>query len=326
MKRLTLLVSVVFVIALVSLIAIGYVEFGRINKPKLRVATTTSLHDTGLLDFMQSYYENKYNTKLLFNAVGTGQAIALVKMGEADVLLVHAPSSEFQFMADNFGVCRKIIAYNFFAIVGPRGDPDNIKDMQPIDALKKIVTSGRAGKASWISRGDNSGTYIKENSLWTKAGFDISQLRSESSWYTEAGVGMGQTLLVANEKRAYTLTDIGTYLKYKMDNAIDLTTLVSQGKDLLNVYSVIAVNPAKITGLNFDGAVAFIKFLVSDEGQGMINNFGVSQYGQQLFYPAVKLLKENSDPQMAELIRQYAFFDNTECPLASRAGYEELYR
>jgi tungstate transport system substrate-binding protein len=325
MKRLTLLVAVIVVLALGSVLAFGYIDLRQRNEPKLKVATTTSLYDTGLLDFIGSYYENKYDTKLLFNPVGTGQAIAYARMGEADVLLVHSPSQELSFMKDNFGVCRKIIAYNFFAIIGPPGDPDNITGLTPLNALKKIVESGRAGKASWVSRGDNSGTYTKENSLWTKDNFNISQLRTEN-WYTEAGAGMGQTLLIANQRRAYTLTDMGTYLKYVTQNAIDLAVFDNQGKDLLNVYSVYAVNPAKVTGVNFDNAVALIKFLVSDEGQGIIGNFGISQVGQQLFYPAVNLLKENSDPQMAGMIRQYAFFDNYECPPAYRAGQDELYQ
>lgn len=325
MKRLILLVAVVVVLALGSVLAFAYMELEQRNEPKLKVATTTSLYDTGLLDFVGSYYENKYDTKLLFNPVGTGQAIAYAEMGEADVLLVHSPSQELSFMKDNFGVCRKIIAYNFFAIIGPPDDPDNIEGLTPLDALKRIENAGRAGKARWVSRADNSGTYTKENSLWTKAGLNISQLRTEN-WYIETGLGMGQTLLAANEKGAYTLTDMGTYLKYETQGAIDLAVFYNQGKDLLNVYSVYAVNPAKVSGVNFDNAVAFIKFLISDEGQGIIGNFGVSQVGQQLFYPAVKLLEENSDPQMAALIRQYAFFDNYECPPAYRAGQEELYQ
>jgi tungstate transport system substrate-binding protein len=326
MQRLNLLVAIVIVLALGSVLAFAYMELKQRNEPKLKVATTTSLYDTGLLDFIGSYYENKYDTKLIFNPLGTGQAIAYARMGEADVLLVHSPSQELSFMKDNFGVARKIIAYNFFAIIGPPGDPDNIDGLTPLDTLKKIVELGRAGKASWVSRGDNSGTYTKENSLWTKDNFDISELRTETDWYIEAGAGMGQTLLVTNQRRAYTLTDMGTYLKYETEGAIDLTVYDNQGKDLLNVYSVYAVNPAKVAGVNFDNAVAFIKFLVSDEGQGIIGNFGISQVGQQLFYPAVKLLEENSDPQMAGLIRQYAFFDNYECPPAYRGGQDELYQ
>jgi tungstate transport system substrate-binding protein len=322
MRRLTLLVVVVVIIALGSILALVYLQR---NKPQLKVATTTSLYDTGLLNFIGSYYENKYDTKLFFNPVGTGQAIAYAEMGEADVLLVHSPSQENKFMlADNFGVCRKIIAYNFFAIVGPPGDPDNIKGLSPIDALKRIENLGGA-VTRWVSRADNSGTYTKENSLWTKAGFNISQLRTED-WYIETGTGMGQTLLIANQKGAYTLTDMGTYLKYETENAIDLAVFDNQGKDLLNVYSVYAINSTKITGLNFDGAVAFIKFLVSDEGQGIIGNFGINEVGQQMFYPAVSLLEENTDPSMAALIRQYAFFDNYECPSAYRAGQDELYQ
>lgn len=321
MKKFTF-VSIALVLC--SIVAAGCVELGQRGKPKLKVATTTSLYDAGLLDFIGEYYEEKYNTKILFIPVGTGQAIYQAKMGEADVLLVHAPSVEFQFMEDNLGMARKIIAYNFFAITGPIEDPAGIRDLPPIQALGKIAEAGRAGITTWISRGDNSGTHIKEKDLWTTAGFDVSRLRREP-WYIELGVGMGATLRMASEKGAYTLADVGTYLQYLNRGLIDLRVLVGQGKELLNVYSVMAVSPKTYPGLDFDGAISFIKFLVSDEGQAMIGDYGKDEYGQPLFYPAVKLLRENTDAQIAGWIREYAFFENTECPPIYRGGHEELY-
>ncbi|MDI6819418.1 MAG: substrate-binding domain-containing protein [Candidatus Hodarchaeaceae archaeon] len=321
MKKITF-VSIALVLC--SIAAVGYVELWQRGKPKLKVATTTSLYDTGLLDFIGKYYEEEYNTKILLIPVGTGQAIYQAKMGEADVLLVHAPSAEFQFMEDNLGMVRKIIAYNFFAITGPLEDPVGIKDLPPIEALRKIAEAGRAGLTTWISRGDNSGTHIKEKDLWTAAGFDVSRLRREP-WHIELGVGMGAALRMASEKRAYTLADVGTYLQYTNRGLIDLRVLVGQGKELLNVYSVMAVSQKTYPELNFEGAIAFIKFLVSAEGQAMIGDYGKDEYGQPLFYPAVKLLKENADAQIAGWIREYAFFENTECPPIYRGGHEELY-
>lgn len=322
MKKFTFILAA---LVLCSIATVGYVELGQREKPKLKVATTTSLYDTGLLDFIGKYYEEEYNTKILFIPVGTGQAIYQAKMGEADVLLVHAPSVEFQFMEDNLGMVRKTIAYNFFAITGPLEDPAGIKDLPPIEALRKIAEAGKAGITIWISRGDNSGTHIKEKDLWTAAGFDVYRLRREP-WYIEPGVGgMGVTLRMASEKGAYTLADIGTYLRYLNRGLIDLHVLVGQGKELLNVYSVMAVSPKTYPELNFDGAIAFIKFLASDEGQAMIGDYGKDEYGQPLFYSAVKLLKENTDAQIAGWIREYAFFENTECPPIYRGGHEELY-
>ncbi len=309
--------------------AVAYVELPYRSKPKLQIATTTSLYDTGLLDSIASYYQQRYGVSLFFISAGTGQAIQYAKMGEADLLLVHAPSSENTFIqADCLGVVRKIIAYNFFAIVGPADDSAGIENLSPTAALSKIADAGRAGNAKWVSRGDNSGTHIKEGSLWTKAGFSASQLREES-WYREAGTGMGATLNMANEMRAYTLADMGTYLKYYTKGLIDLKVLVGQGADLLNVYSVMAVSPSAHPELNFSGALDFIKFLVSNEGQNLIGTYGVSEYGRPLFFPAVQLLNENTDPTIASWIRNYAFlsYDNQkwECPPPYRAGQDNLY-
>jgi len=326
--------AVVISIAIVG--AVVYVELPYRSSPKLQIATTTSLYDTGLLDNIASYYKEHYGVSLFFIPAGTGQAIQQAKMGEADLLLVHAPSSENTFIqSDNMGVVRKIFAYNFFVIVGPADDPAGIENLTPTAALQKIVQAGIAGNAKWVSRGDGSGTHIKENQLWIKAGFNMSQLRENSIagphlWYIEAADKMGPTLTKANEMRAYTLSDTGTYLKFYKDGLINLQILVGETKDLLNVYSVMAVNPTAYPELNFSGAVDFIKWLVSDEGQNLIGNFGVSDYGQPLFHPTVRLLKENTNPTIAGWIRDYAFlsYDNQkwECPPPYRAGQDNLYR
>lgn len=307
------------IIAVIVFIAVSfaYISVSR-EQDRLIVSTTTSLYDTGLLDAVAERYLELYNTKLDFVAAGTGQALEHARNGDADVVLVHSPSTENQFLSEGVVGARRIIAYNFFNIVGPSDDPAGIKGLSPIDALKKIAASG----STWISRGDNSGTNTKEISLWKKAGIKPG----DNAWYIESGSGMGQTLTIASEKRAYTLTDTGTYLKYQSDGLIDLDVLVGSGKDLLNVYSVMAVNPEKNTNVKFSGAIKFIEYLVSDSGQAMLGEFGMKEYGVPLFNPAVQLLKTNSDSELAGWIRSYAFLENSECPLRYRLGQEQLYK
>jgi len=323
------LVAAAVVVVCVIIGALVYVEYPYRTNPKLQISTTTSLYDTGLLDAVASYYQQNYGVSLFFISAGTGQAIEHAKNGDADLVLVHSPSMENTFMqVDNLGVVRKIIAYNFFIIVGPAGDPAGIENKSPTAALSAIATAGRAGNAKWISRGDNSGTHTKEKSLWTKAGFSADNLREES-WYVEAVQGMGATLNMASQMQAYTLSDIGTYLKFSKEGSINLKKFSENVKDLLNVYSVMAINPTLHPELNFSGAIDFIEFLVSDEGQNFIGNFGVGDYGRPLFYPTVELLKENTNPTIAGWIRDYAFFsyDNKkwECPPPYRAGQDNLY-
>jgi len=289
------------------------------------ISTTTSLYDTELLDAIEDQFEAKYPTiNLYFISVGTGLAITHAQRGDADLILVHAPSQELTFLENGYGTCRKIVAYNFFAIVGPEADAANIKDLPPTQALSKIVETGRTKEAKWISRGDDSGTHTKEKELWTAAGFNWTLIREED-WYVEAGAGMGRTLQVADNLDAYTLADMGTYLKYYKDGLVTLKTLVTEGEELLNVYSVIAGNSTRYSHINFEGAIIFIKFLVSDEGQEIIANFGKDVYGQSLFYPVVNLLKQNTNPTVAQWIKNYAFFDGYECPPECWGNHPELY-
>ena len=291
---------------------------------RLIITTTTSLFDTGLLDEVERQFEKTHPIDLNFIPRGTGLAIKFAERGDADMILVHAPSKEFPFLEEGYGLCRKIIAYNFFAIVGPETDPAEIDGLYPDEALTKIVDAGRNGEAKWISRGDDSGTHNKEKELWTTADLDVTTPQEES-WYIEAGAGMGKTLQIAEEHSAYTLADIGTYLKYYHRNLITLKILVSQGQPLLNVYSAIAVNKTLHLDANFDGAITFIKFLVSEEGQQIINNYGQDMYGQSLFHPAVKLLEENTDPTLVWWIQEYAFLNGYECPPEYQNGHQELY-
>jgi tungstate transport system substrate-binding protein len=320
------------VIWIISLVLVAVVSVagttlfvGNASKKKLVISTTTSLYDTELLDTIEDQFETKYPAiDLYFISVGTGLAIAHAQRGDADMILVHAPSKELTFMKGGYGTCRKIVAYNFFAIVGPETDPANIKDLPPIQALSNIVNAGRDEEAKWISRGDDSGTHTKEKQLWTIAGFNWTLLREED-WYEEAGTGMGKTLQVADNLDAYTLADMGTYLKYHKDEIITLKTLVTQGEELVNVYSAIAGNPTKHSHINFDDAITFIEFLISEEGQEIIANFGKNLYDQSLFYPAVNLLEQNTDPTIVQWIRNYAFFDGYECPPEYWDNHPELY-
>jgi len=322
-KNILIWIIALVLVAVVSVAGTAYFVGGG-PKKKLVVSTTTSLYDTGLLDAIEDRFEEKYSADLYFISVGTGLSIIHAQRGDADMIMVHAPSMELTFLEEGYGTCRKILAYNFFAIVGPKVDPANIKDPSPLQALSKIVDAGRRENAKWVSRGDDSGTHIKEKELWTAAGFDWALIREEE-WYVEAGSGMGKTLQVADNLDAYTLADMGTYLKYYKDGIITLKTLVTQGEELLNVYSAIAGNLVRHPHINFEDAITFIKFLISEEGQEIISNFGKDVYGQSLFYPAVNLLKQNTDPTIVQWIKNYAFFDGYECPPEYLSDHPELY-
>jgi tungstate transport system substrate-binding protein len=217
---------------------------------KLIVATTTSLFDTGFCDELRAELENRCGVKVYFISVGTGLALEHAKRGDADAILVHAPALERGFLQEGHGVIRRIFAYNFFAIVGPADDPAGIRGLPPLDAMVRIADAGRSGSIAWISRGDKSGTHVREMELWEATGLDPVELRGEP-WFIESGMGMGKTLMMANEKEAYTLSDLGTYLRYRSNGLISLEALVMEGKELLNVYSVIVTNPALNPDANF---------------------------------------------------------------------------
>ncbi|UCH57945.1 MAG: substrate-binding domain-containing protein [Candidatus Bathyarchaeota archaeon] len=288
------------------------------------ISTTTSLYDTGILDMLEDEFETLHPIDLRFVSVGTGLAISYGERGDADMILVHAPPLERPFLEEGYGVNRKILAYNFFSIIGPPEDPAGIHDKPLTEALRALVEKGQEGGALWISRGDESGTHAKEKEIWRLAGFDASALREEE-WYKEAGAGMGRTLQVAWEYEAYTLTDKGTYLRYKNEGLTNLEVMVTGGEDLINVYSAIAVNPSTAPDVNFDDSMTFIQYLASEEGQAILGSFGVETYGTNLFNPAVELLETRTDPFIAECIEAAAFFEGTECPVEYRRGEYDLY-
>ena len=320
-------ILIVAVIATTVVIAGTLIYFEFFARRRLRISTTTSLYDTGLLDEVKKQYEATHSVDLNIISAGTGIALQQASSGDADIVLVHSPSQEKTFLTNGYGVCRRIIAYNYFTIVGPNTDPAEITGKNATEALKSILAYGRnqtGQKIIWASRGDNSGTFSKEQSLWTSAGYNQTTITTES-WYATTGSGMADTLNVANQKSAYTLSDLGTYLKLSKDGTISLESIVSGGKSLLNVYSVMAVNPAKVSNVSFNDAIDFIKWLVSDTGQQVISNYGKTDYSQSLFYSAVQPLKDNSPQPDISWIRSYAFFNGTECPTQYRDDHPELY-
>jgi len=245
------------------------------ENPDVILATTTSTRDSGLLDYLLPLFQEQtgYNIKMV--AVGTGEALKMGTEGNADVLLVHAPASELELMEAGYGKDRYLIMHNDFVIVGPADDPAGIKgSADTVAALKAIAES----QAPFTTRGDDSGTNKMELSLWSAAG-----ITPEGEWYINTGQGMGDTLRIASEKYAYTLTDRATYLALK--DTLDLDILFEGDKVLLNIYHVITVNPDKWPNINYDGGKAFADWLVTDEVQKMIETFGVDKFGQPLFFP-----------------------------------------
>ena len=247
---------------------------------RLKVATTTSLYDTGLWGYLEPMFEEKYGVEVDIIYAGTGAALEYGMRGDVDVITVHSKAREEVFVSEGYGIERVPFAYNYFLIVGPESDPAGIKGMTPEDAFKKLFETGTG---SFISRGDDSGTHGKEKAIWQAAGYEYEAVQQAGSWYVEAGRGMGPTLLMANEEQGYTLSDMGTYLSYQGE--IDLVPIVDEGSILLNVYSVIAGNPETNPGINAEMANNMVTFLTSPEIQELIGKYGVKQYGMQLFTP-----------------------------------------
>jgi len=244
----------------------------------LKLATTTSTEDTGLLDYLLPEFTKDTGYEVQVIAVGTGQAIEMGEAGDVDVILVHSRAAEDKFVEEGYGVDRRDVMYNDFLIIGPADDPAGIKG-EP-DVLKAFAAI-KEKRAPFVSRGDDSGTDKKEKGIWQKA-----NITPEGDWYIEVGQGMGDTFRMADEKKAYTLIDRGTYLALK-DN-YQLEPMVEGSPDLLNPYGVIPVNPEKHPNVDFEGATAFAEWLTSEKGQKMIGEFGVDKFGQQLFVPDAK--------------------------------------
>lgn len=244
------------------------------------LATTTSTQDSGLLDYILPYFQEKTGTEVKVVAVGTGKAIQMGVDGEADVLLAHAKSSEEAFVAEGHGIERFDVMYNDFVIVGPKDDSNQLAELANGDVAVGFKAISENGY-TFVSRGDDSGTHKKELSVWKGVG-----IAPEGDWYVSAGKGMGDVLQMTNEMLGYTLTDRATFLA--MRDTLDLDIAIEGDESLLNQYGVIAVNPEKNDMINSEGANAFIEWLLSDETQALIGEFGKEKYGQALFTPNAK--------------------------------------
>lgn len=244
----------------------------------MKLSTTTSVRDSGLLDAILPDFEKKHGIKVDVIAQGSGAALETGKRGDADALLVHSPKAEKAFMDEGYGKNHKTFMYNFYVIVGPANDPAGIKGMEAGDAFATIA----ANKGLFASRGDESGTHSKELSLWKGKNIDPQQAMTPGENYLSLGKGMGDTLTLASEKGAYTLTDLATFLSMK--DKLKLEVLVDQSDDLKNDYSVIEVNPEKNANVNQKAAQAFTEWITSKETLEEIAKYGNEKYGQPLFF------------------------------------------
>jgi tungstate transport system substrate-binding protein len=240
----------------------------------LRLATTTSTENSGLLRAILPQFETKHHVRIHVIAVGTGKALKLGENGDADVLLVHAPNAELAFMAAGHGVDRRKVMHNDFILVGPSEDPVGVRGLTDVIAAFRRIAEK---KAKFISRGDNSGTDQMEQSYWETVGIKPAG----ASWYVSSGMGMGEVLTMAAELRAYTLTDRGTYAAYRAKSGLQID--VAGDARMFNPYSVIAVNPAKYPDINYRGAAEFSDWITSPEGQQAIAAFRIE--GEQVFFP-----------------------------------------
>ncbi len=245
---------------------------------RIKCASTTSTQNSGLFDYLLPIFEKKTGIKVDVVAVGTGAAIEIGKRGDADVVMVHAKAQELKAVEEGFFVNRHDVMYNDFVVIGPKDDPLKITGMKSAEeAFKKIAAQD---KVPFVSRGDKSGTHTKELSLWKKTGVDPKGRK----WYLEVGQGMEKTQRIANEKRAYTLTDRGTWLATKDKDKLEMVVVLEGDPVLFNQYGVMAVNPEKHKQVKFKEAMAFINWLISPEGQKTIGDF-TDKNGNKLFIP-----------------------------------------
>ena len=244
-----------------------------IDNPVIRLSTTTSVNDSGLLPYLQPYFEEDTGYQLEVTSAGTGAAIEKARNGDADCLLVHAKASEEEYCDEGYGEVRVPFMYNYFVIVGPESDPAGVKNAASAsEAFQAIADAG----ATFITRGDDSGTNKAELKIWTAAGLDPAG----QDWYVNIGAGMGQALTTADEMQAYTLSDKATYLA--SENSLSL--LLEKSDEMKNTYSMIAVTPERWPDTNYDGALVFIDWMTSEKALDLIDEYGIEEYGEQLFF------------------------------------------
>ncbi len=276
MKKFRLFPRLVALISTLTILSCGLSVSALAASKSIILATTTSIPDSGLLDVLIPLFEKETGYIVRTINVGSGQAMVLGQRGEVDALLVHSPVAQKKFMAEGSGSSSRLVMHNDFILVGPTADPARVGGSKTIaEAFRKIA----AAKALFLSRHDNSGTHAKENELWKAAGVNPGNRK----WYMKTGLGMGQTLFVADEKKGYTLTDRGTYLA--LEKKLALVTLLEGDPKLLNVYHVIEVNAARWPKVNAAGARAFADFMVSPATQKRIGSYGVEKFGAPLFIP-----------------------------------------
>jgi len=264
----------ILILMLVSILLLSAVGCTKEPENKvLRMSTTTSVNDSGLMAYLQPEFEKDTGYTLEITSAGTGAAIEKARMGDADMLLVHSKSAEEEFIGEGFGEERLPFMYNFFVIVGPADDPAGVAgSATAAEAFQKIADSG----SLFVSRGDNSGTHNKENAIWKSIELDPTG----QSWYESVGQGMGQTLTIADEKQAYTLSDKATFLAHEDSLAMHL----EETDDMKNTYSTIVVTAARFADSNVAGAQAFVDWIKTDKARNMIAEFGVAEYGEPLFF------------------------------------------
>lgn len=251
-----------------------------LEKGSIILSTTTSTQDSGLLDFLLPIFTEDTGIEVKTVAVGTGKALQMGRDGEADILLVHAKADELTFVEEGHGTERHDVMYNDYILVGPAEDPLGLKEKSPSNILEGLTTISTE-QATFVSRGDDSGTHKKELGIWKTA-----EIEPAGDWYLSAGAGMGDVLKIASEKQGYTISDRATYLAQK-DN-LDLEIIIEGDDNLFNQYGIIPVNPDKNDNINNDGAMEFMAWMTSEKGQSLIKEFGVEEYGQPLFIPNFK--------------------------------------
>lgn len=251
-----------------------------VEESSIILSTTTSTENSGLLAYLLPVFTEETGIDVKVVAVGTGKALQMGMDGEADILLVHAKASEEEFVEEGHGTERQDVMYNDFVLVGPSEDPAGLKENHPdniLEGLKKLSEE----QATFVSRGDDSGTHKKELGIWKSA-----EIEPAGEWYLEAGAGMGDVLKITDEKQAYTLTDRATYLSMKEN--LDLDIIIEGDPNLFNQYGIIPVDPSKNENTNNDGAMEFMNWLLGEEAQNLIKDFGVEEYGEPLFVPNAK--------------------------------------
>jgi len=306
MKKLSKILMAVIIPAAVLVSTLAYEQYLSSQKSIVVLATTTSTYDSGLLDYLIPQFESKYNVEVHIISVGTGQAIETAKRGDADLVLVHSKSLELDFINSTYGIHRVGVMYNDFIILGPINDPAGINGLiNATEAFQRIANKGAEGDTIFVSRADKSGTNMLELSIWNMLGMTPSN--KTQAWYLEAGASMGTVLRMANEKRAYTLTDRATWLSFK-SQLTNMAVLVQGDKILLNPYAVILVNPEKYPQRNYKGALKLAKFMISEEGQNLIANF--KREGETLFTPIARNFEKAKSLGFPNQEQEVAWYDS----------------